>query len=129
LIYITEQIKEMIHSYIDFTRIQMGISAPIIIYYAWEEIEHFNYPIPDKTLYNKLLGWSDNINGNNVLLINVRMHHSFQTIIRTIVHELFHIKFVKILDEGLIEKYTYRWLETKHNDFGFYHDEQFMEGW
>lgn len=121
--------KEAIHSFTEFTRIQMGISEPIIVYYSWEEIEHLNYPIPDKRLYNKLLGWSDNINGNNVLVINVRMHQTFQTIIRTIIHELFHIKFPKLSDEGEIEKYTYRWLETKHNNFGFYYDEKFMEEW
>lgn len=127
--FLTEQIKDMIHSYIDFTRIQMGISTPIIVYYAWEEVEHLNYPIPDKKLHNKVLGWSDNIDGNNVLLVNVRMHHAFQTIIRTIVHELFHIKFPKISDEGKIERYAYRWLETKHNNFGFYYDEKFEKAW
>lgn len=127
--FLQGQTQEVIHSFTEFTRIQMGIPNPIIVYYAWEEVKHFNYPIPDKRLYNKLLGWSDNINGNNVLLVNVRMHQTFQTIFRTIVHELFHIKFPKISDEGEIERYTYRWLETKHNDFGFYYDEKLMEEW
>lgn len=121
-------LNDLIHAFVEFSRIQMGIKKPIIVYYAWEEIEHFNYPIPDKIFYNKILGWSDTINDNHVLLVNVRMHHSSQTILRTIIHELFHIKFPEIYDEGTIEKYTYRWLETRHTEFGFYYDEEFLKG-
>jgi hypothetical protein len=120
-------LKDAVHAFVEFTRIQMGITEPVIIYYSWEELEHFNYPIPDKALYNKLLGWSDRISGNSVILVNLRMHQSFQTVIRTIVHELFHIKFPKITDEGEIERYTYRWLETRHTEFGFYYDAEFLQ--
>ena len=126
---LTNQIKDAVHWFTNYSRIQMGIESPILLYYAWEEIEHFNYPIPDKQLYNKLLGYSDKINGNLVLLVNIRMHQSFNTVLRTIIHELMHFKFPKENDESRIEIFTNRWLETKHSDFGFFHDEKFFEGW
>lgn len=126
---LTPEIKDAINNYINFTKIQMGISESILVYYSWEEVEHFNYPIPDKGIYHKLLGWSDNINGNFVILINVRMHQKFFTIFRTIIHELFHIKFPLESSESEIEIFTTRWLETKHNDFGFFYDEKFQEEW
>ena len=126
---ITTEIKDAINNYVLFTKNQMGIIEPILVYYSWEEVEHFNYPIPDKRTYNKLLGWNDKINGNICLLVNVRMHQGFITIFRTIIHELFHIKFPLESDESRIEIFTMRWLETKHNDFGFFYDEKFQEGW
>lgn len=126
---ITSEIKDAIDNYVTFTKNQMGIIEPIIVYYAWEELKHFNYPIPDKRLFNKSLGWSDKINENICILVNVRMHQNFGTIFRTIIHELFHIKFPNESDEYNIEKFTFRWLETKHNSFGFFYDEKFFEEW
>lgn len=126
---VTPEIKDAINNYVQYTKNQMGITEPVLVYYAWEEVEHFDYPIPDKRIYNKLLGWSDKINGNVCLLVNVRMHQAFVTIFRTIVHELFHVKFPLEPSESQIEILTTRWLETKHNDFGFFFDEKFQEKW
>ena len=126
---ITPEIRDAINNYVLFTKIQMGIIEPILVYYSWEEVEHLNYPISPKIHYNKLLGWTDKINGNRVLLVNVRMHQNFMTLFRTITHELFHVKFPHESDESRIEIFAMRWLETKHDSFGFFHDEKFQEGW
>lgn len=126
---ITPEIKDAINNYVQYTKNQMGIIEPIIVYYAWEEVEHLDYPIPHKGHYNKILGWTDEINKNRILLVNVRMHQNFVTIFRTITHELFHVKFPKESDESRIEIFTMRWLETKHNQFGFFHDEEFQKMW
>lgn len=126
---LTPEIKDAINNYVQYTTNQMGITEPVLVYYAWEEVEHFNYPIPDKRIFNKLLGWSDKINGNTVLLVNVRMHQNFVTIFRTVIHELFHVKFPLESDESQIEILTTRWLETKHTEFGFFFDEKFQGKW
>lgn len=126
---ITPEIKDAISNYVSLTKNQMGITEPIIVYYNWEEIEHFDYPIPTKRMYNKLLGWNDKINGNQIILINVRMHQNFTTIFKSIIHELMHIKFPEVTSEIQIEIFTVRWLETKHHNFGFSYDEEFEDQW
>ena len=127
---ITPEIKDAVNSYIINTKTQMGIIEPIIVYYSWEEVDHLDhYPMTHQMHYNKVLGWTDKVNGNRCLLVNIRMHQSFITIFKTIVHELFHIKFPLEHDEFNIEKFATRWLETKHNDFGFFYDEKFFQEW
>ena len=126
---ITPEIKDAINNYVLLTKNQMGITEPILVYYSWEDLGHFDYPISPKFHFNKILGWTDKINENTVLLVNVRIHQNFTTIFKTIIHELFHIKFPLESDEGRIEIFVTRWLETKHNNFGFFYDEKFWSEW